>query len=36
MHKTTCSDCGKKCEVLFKPTQNKPVKCKEYFSASKN
>jgi len=36
MHKATCSDCGKQCEVPFKPTQGKPVRCKECFSASRN
>jgi len=32
MHKTTCSKCKKECEVPFKPTQGKPVYCKECFS----
>ncbi len=36
MHKATCSDCGKQCEVPFKPTQGKPVRCRECFSASRN
>jgi len=31
MHKTTCSDCKKECEVPFKPTEGKPVYCKECF-----
>lgn len=32
MHKTTCSECGKECEVPFKPTEGRPVYCKECFS----
>ena len=36
MHKATCSDCGKECEVPFKPTQGKPVKCRDCFQASRN
>ncbi len=36
MHKATCSDCGKSCEVPFKPTQGKPVRCRECFSSSRN
>tara|TARA_Y100000310_G_C20257737_1_gene612156 strand:+ start:103 stop:450 length:348 start_codon:yes stop_codon:yes gene_type:complete len=29
--RVTCSDCGNKCEVPFKPTSNKPVFCSECF-----
>ncbi|HDS59798.1 MAG TPA: DNA-directed RNA polymerase [Thermoplasmatales archaeon] len=32
MHKATCADCGKECEVPFKPTEGRPVYCKECFS----
>ncbi len=32
MHKTTCSACGKTCEVPFRPTGEKPVYCKECFA----
>lgn len=32
MHQARCSNCGKDCEVPFKPTQGKPVFCKECFS----
>ena len=32
MHKATCSECGKECEVPFKPTEGKPVYCKECFA----
>jgi CxxC-x17-CxxC domain-containing protein len=29
--KATCSDCGKECEVPFKPTSGRPVYCKDCF-----
>ncbi|MDR3282952.1 MAG: hypothetical protein LBS92_05010 [Candidatus Methanoplasma sp.] len=29
--KATCSDCGNECEVPFKPTQGRPVYCKDCF-----
>ena len=32
MHKAVCSECGKECEVPFKPTEGKPVFCKECFA----
>lgn len=32
MHKAICSDCGKECEVPFKPTEGKPVYCRECFA----
>jgi CxxC-x17-CxxC domain-containing protein len=36
MHKATCSKCNKECEVPFKPTEGKPVYCKEcYFAMPK-
>jgi len=31
MTKVTCSDCGKECEVPFKPTQGRPVYCEECY-----
>lgn len=31
MFKTTCSNCGKECEVPFKPTGGKPVYCRDCF-----
>ncbi len=31
MHKATCSDCGKECEVPFKPTEGRPVYCRDCF-----
>jgi CxxC-x17-CxxC domain-containing protein len=32
MHKAVCSDCGKDCEVPFKPTEGRPVYCRECFA----
>ena len=32
MSKATCSQCGKECEVPFKPTEGKPVYCKECYA----
>ncbi len=29
MHKAVCSDCGKECEIPFKPDPDRPVHCKE-------
>ncbi|MCK4335594.1 MAG: DNA-directed RNA polymerase [Candidatus Aenigmarchaeota archaeon] len=29
MHKTICSECGKECEVPFKPTEGRPVYCRD-------
>lgn len=31
MHETTCSECGKSCEVPFKPSGDKPVYCSDCF-----
>ncbi|SFM14851.1 CxxC-x17-CxxC domain-containing protein [Methanolobus profundi] len=31
MHKATCSDCGQETEVPFKPTEGRPVYCRECF-----
>ena len=31
MHPATCSDCGKSCEVPFRPTGDKPVFCSDCF-----
>ncbi len=33
MHEAICSDCGKRCEVPFKPTGDKPVYCSQCFSS---
>ncbi len=35
MHEAVCSECGKKCEVPFKPTGRKPVYCSQCFSNQK-
>ena len=31
MHRATCSQCGKDCEVPFRPTGDKPVYCSSCF-----
>jgi len=31
MHKAICTECGEECEVPFKPTEGKPVFCRECF-----
>lgn len=31
MHRATCADCGKSCEVPFRPTGDKPVFCSSCF-----
>jgi CxxC-x17-CxxC domain-containing protein len=36
MHKATCADCQKECEVPFKPSGDRPVYCKECFSKRKS
>ena len=35
MHKATCSECGEECEVPFKPTDGKPVYCRECYRKRK-
>jgi CxxC-x17-CxxC domain-containing protein len=35
MHKTVCDDCKKDCEVPFKPTEGRPVYCRDCFSKHK-
>ena len=35
MHKTICSECKKECEVPFKPTEGKPVYCRDCFAKKK-
>ena len=35
MHKATCADCKQDCEVPFKPTEGKPVYCKECYQKHK-
>lgn len=31
MYDATCSDCGKSCQVPFRPVGSKPVKCRDCF-----
>jgi len=31
MHKAVCSECGKECEVPFKPDADRPVYCQECY-----
>lgn len=35
LHKAVCADCGKGCEVPFRPSGDRPVYCKECFSKRK-
>jgi CxxC-x17-CxxC domain-containing protein len=35
MHKSVCADCGKECEVPFKPTGNRPVYCTECWAKNR-
>ena len=35
MHKATCADCGKECEVPFKPSGDRPVYCRECYGKHK-
>ncbi|MDP2749584.1 MAG: DNA-directed RNA polymerase [Nanoarchaeota archaeon] len=35
MHKAVCSDCGKECEVPFKPTEGKSVYCRDCYQNHK-
>jgi len=32
MHKATCADCGKECEIPFKPTEGRPVYCRDCYA----
>ncbi len=34
MHQATCDNCGKNCEVPFKPTSGKPIYCSSCFDKS--
>ena len=36
MHKATCAECGKECEVPFKPSQDRPVYCRECFQKKRD
>ena len=35
MHKAKCSECGKDCEVPFKPAEGRPVYCRDCYSKKK-
>lgn len=35
MHKATCADCNQVCEVPFKPSEGKPVYCRDCFAKHK-
>lgn len=35
MHKAICDNCGKECEVPFRPTSGKPVYCSNCFGEKK-
>ena len=36
MHHATCNNCGKDCEVPFKPSSGKPIYCSNCFEKSQN
>ena len=36
MHSATCSGCGKDTEVPFKPTEGRPVYCRECFQSQRD
>lgn len=36
MHEATCDKCGKRCEVPFKPSGNKPVYCSDCFKQNED
>ncbi|MBU0899095.1 MAG: DNA-directed RNA polymerase [Nanoarchaeota archaeon] len=35
MHKAVCADCGKECDVPFKPADGRPVFCRDCFAKKK-
>ncbi len=35
MHKATCAECGKECEVPFKPQADRPVYCRDCYAKKK-
>ncbi|MCX5686857.1 MAG: hypothetical protein NTW09_05325 [Candidatus Omnitrophica bacterium] len=35
LHKAVCADCNKECEVPFRPSQDRPVYCRDCFSKRK-
>ena len=36
MHDVTCSECGAQTQVPFKPTEGRPVFCKDCYMKKKN
>lgn len=36
MHKATCAECKKECEVPFKPSGDRPVYCRDCFAKRKD
>lgn len=36
MHKATCSECYKECEVPFRPNGDKPIYCNDCFSSKRD
>ena len=36
MHKATCAECGKSCDVPFRPTGDKPVYCNDCFGKKRD
>jgi CxxC-x17-CxxC domain-containing protein len=36
MHKAVCSECGKDCEVPFKPNPERPVYCKDCWTKKRD
>jgi CxxC-x17-CxxC domain-containing protein len=36
MHQAVCDECGKSCEVPFRPSEGKPVYCNVCFGAKRN
>lgn len=36
MHQATCAQCGKSCEVPFRPTGDRPVYCSDCFESRRN
>ena len=35
MHKAVCNDCKQDCEVPFKPTEGRPVYCRDCYNKHK-
>ncbi|MFA6437080.1 MAG: CxxC-x17-CxxC domain-containing protein [Candidatus Paceibacterota bacterium] len=35
MHQAVCADCGKKCEIPFKPSSDRPVYCDDCFRSKR-